>query len=130
MLLPLGAAAMGRTFLEIGAVDGLKYSNTARLERALDLRGILVEAHPLNTLRLRANQKNRPNAAIFTGAVCGLKQRAPGGSQRYEPGTVQFSPNADLVGAFVSFIDVFYGRFSNRPSYGYREPVLFTVRRR
>ena len=34
------------TFVEMGALDGLKYSNTLAFERALNWRGVLIEANP------------------------------------------------------------------------------------
>jgi FkbM family methyltransferase len=82
------------TFIEIGAIDGNTYSNTWFFEKNRDWRGLLIEAHPVNSVGLRANQAQRPNAAIFTAAVCGL-------SANGSPGTLGFTQNGGAVGAAV-----------------------------
>ena len=67
---------LGGTFLEIGGLDGIKYSNTFFFERKLDWRGILIEGHPSNDIRV--SQPQRPNSAIFTVAVCPRIHNLPG----------------------------------------------------
>ena len=41
-----------RSYVEIGALDGLKYSNTLMLEHALGFGGVLIEGHPINAKKL------------------------------------------------------------------------------
>ena len=62
----------GGTFIEIGALDGKKFSNTWYFEKKWDWRGILIEGHPSNSQKLREVQSIRKNCAIFTAAVCNL----------------------------------------------------------
>jgi hypothetical protein len=46
-------------FVEIGALDGVTYSNTLFFERMFDWRGVLIEAQPENARRLlRVNRRN------------------------------------------------------------------------
>ena len=73
----LGPSIVGRTYIEIGALDGRTYSNTLALEREFDWRGLLIEGHPANSVLLRGRGGGgersdrhggeiRSNAAIFT----------------------------------------------------------------
>jgi FkbM family methyltransferase len=57
----------GGTFLELGALDGLKFSNTYAFEQALDWRGVLIEANPDTFKQLVIN---RPLAVRAHTAVC------------------------------------------------------------
>ena len=68
----------GGTFLEIGALDGRRYSNTWYFEKKWDWRGILIEGHPSNSPALRQIQGSRNNSAIFTTGVCDLTNGRPG----------------------------------------------------
>lgn len=56
------------TYLEMGGLDGKKYSNTFAFHKGLQWKGVLVEASPSNFKQL---QQNRPNelATIHAG-VC------------------------------------------------------------
>jgi len=63
----------GGTFLEMGALDGLLYSNSYYFEKKYDWRGLLIEGHPLNQLLLRTNEKKRLNSALFPTAICNYK---------------------------------------------------------
>ena len=50
---PSGSLEAGqRSYVEIGALDGLKYSNTFLLEHALGFGGVLIEGHPINAKKL------------------------------------------------------------------------------
>lgn len=61
----------GGTFVEIGALDGMSFSNTFLFESNYDWRGILVEGHPKNQRQLRRFvPHHRKNAAAFTVAIC------------------------------------------------------------
>lgn len=55
------------TFLEIGALDGIIYSDTLMFEKYLGWNGILIEAQRDNIVSLR---KNRPKAKVYGVAVC------------------------------------------------------------
>jgi len=54
-------------FVEIGALDGLKFSNSFFFEHALGWRSVLLEANPQN---FKALKKNRPSAINIHTAVC------------------------------------------------------------
>eukprot|EP01031_Cornospumella_fuschlensis_P024190 gene24190-29259_t len=72
---------IGGTFLEIGALDGISFSNTWFFEKKFGWKGILVEGHPLNqeVLRTGLDQKRiRENVAAFTTAICPLEGGMPG----------------------------------------------------
>lgn len=45
-------------FLDIGAYDGLKYSNSYLLEKNFNWNGLMVEAHPCNYNSLKNNRKS------------------------------------------------------------------------
>ena len=73
-----------RTYLEIGANDGLHASNTLYLSNCLRWEGILIEAHPVLHTRIMAN---RPSTVSINTAVCTQHQvvqfsaePVPGGS--------------------------------------------------
>ena len=54
------------TYIELGALDGVKYSNTKFFEDTLGWTGILIEPHKLEFESL---QKNRPNNFLFNSLV-------------------------------------------------------------
>ncbi len=49
----------GGTFLEMGALNGLQWSNTVALERMLGWRGVLIEASPSSYKQLAVNRDNQ-----------------------------------------------------------------------
>ena len=112
-----GANITGRTFIEIGALDGVMLSNTLAFETAFDWRGILIEGHPTNSVKLRSAggvSGKRPRSAVFTTAICGLTER-PGG--RVAPGTVKFTSLGGPIGAVRDsasqvFLDAFHTKDS------------------
>ena len=57
----------GGTFLELGAFDGWKESNTLHLETCLGWRGILVDGQPTHLGWMRSN---RPAAVSLGVAIC------------------------------------------------------------
>lgn len=59
-----------RTYLELGALDGLKASNTKLLESQLNWSGVLIEGEPGNAQRLRQHRGRSGRNAIFAEAVC------------------------------------------------------------
>lgn len=99
------------TFVEIGAVDGLFLSNTWFFEKKLDWRGILIEGHPLNQVKLRENAPiHRKNAAAFTNAICHLKDG--------RPNTLNFTMTADAVGADVNQANKEFMNFRHKDEKG------------
>lgn len=95
-----GASFPGSVFVEIGALDGAQFSNTLQFETLLGSRGLLVEAHPDNSVKLRTNQVNRPNSVIVTAAICGLVP-ANDTSGSEDVGTLQFTSRGGATGAGV-----------------------------
>ena len=70
LLLPtLVAAARGRSgrFVELGALDGVSFSNTLLLERCFGWQGLLIEANPTNFGQLSASGRR---AVMRHSAVC------------------------------------------------------------
>ena len=55
------------TYLEMGAFNGIKFSNTLHLHEALGWHGVLIEANPLSYLEL---VKNRRDDICINAAVC------------------------------------------------------------
>lgn len=45
-------------FLDVGAYDGIKFSNSLLLEKKFDWRGLLIEAHPSNFQTIKDNRSN------------------------------------------------------------------------
>jgi FkbM family methyltransferase len=65
------SSEQGGFFVELGALDGSKYSNTWVLEKILGWRGLLIEPNPANFEQVRYN---RPNAIAINTAVCSTIQ--------------------------------------------------------
>ena len=66
----LGRRTKG-TYVEIGAHDGLRFSNTLMLHTCHGWSGVLVEADPDLALQLKRNAARlRPSAFAYAGAVC------------------------------------------------------------
>jgi FkbM family methyltransferase len=53
-------------YIELGALDGVLYSNTKFFEDSLNWSGILIEPHPE---KFKLLQKNRPNNFLFNNLV-------------------------------------------------------------
>lgn len=68
------AGRRGGVFLDVGAYDGVEYSNTCYFERALGWRGLCIEPHPKAYAALRRNR----SCICVNGAVS-----AHGGRQRF-----------------------------------------------
>lgn len=66
-LLLCAAAGRNGTFVELGAYDGVRHSNTFALERCERWRGLLVEANPTNFAALAASVRN---ATKLHSGVC------------------------------------------------------------
>jgi FkbM family methyltransferase len=58
----------GGTYIEMGALDGVRFSNSYVFNKGLDWKGLLIELSPVSFTAL---QKNRPNElATINAAVC------------------------------------------------------------
>ena len=62
-----GGATASSTFVELGALDGQKFSNTYALEHCLGWRGVLIEADPFNFEKLMNSNRS---ATRIHSAVC------------------------------------------------------------
>lgn len=60
------------TFIEMGALDGERYSNTWFFEKEMGWRGLLIEGSPKNYEKLVGK---RPEAVRVNAAVCDRKDR-------------------------------------------------------
>lgn len=58
----------GGTYLELGALDGVTYSNSYLFNEGLDWKGVLIEASPTNFRSLVENHKNE--IATIHAGVC------------------------------------------------------------
>eukprot|EP00667_Euglena_gracilis_P028327 EG_transcript_35955 len=59
-----------RTFVEIGALDGILYSNTLYFERCLGWSGRLIEGSLHNFRQLKRHLPSRPLSKALQSAVC------------------------------------------------------------
>lgn len=57
-------------YVELGALDGLMYSNTFFFENYLGWSGILIEGGYDNCINLIKNQIKRPRSQIICSAIC------------------------------------------------------------
>jgi len=62
----------GGSYIEMGALDGVRYSNSHVFNKGLDWKGVLIEAHPGSYERL---QHNRPNEIAKVHAGACLEER-------------------------------------------------------
>ena len=53
-------------YIELGALDGVLYSNTKFFQDALNWSGILIEPHPI---KFKSLEQNRPNNFLFNNLV-------------------------------------------------------------
>lgn len=60
------------TFLEMGALDGVTFSNTYMFEKSLGWNGILIEGDPENFAKLKQNRKSQ---ILVNAAVCSKKMQ-------------------------------------------------------
>ena len=58
------------TFVELGALDGLRFSNTYIFEKAFNWRGLLIEAETENFFALERNRGQGKNAVTLHAAIC------------------------------------------------------------
>ena len=59
------------TYIELGALDGVLFSNTKFFEDTLNWTGILIEPHPIKYNLL---EKNRPNNYLFNNLVSDIEE--------------------------------------------------------
>ena len=57
----------GGTYLELGALDGVRFSNSHLFEFGFGWSGVLIEPNPASFAKL---QQNRPNNMLHNFAVC------------------------------------------------------------
>jgi len=57
------------SYIEMGALDGVIYSNSHVYHHAMDWKGLLIEASPKNYKNLVKNRKNE--IAVVNAGVCG-----------------------------------------------------------
>ena len=76
MLPTLLAGTRGKpgTFVELGAFDGVKFSNTLMLEKCFGWQGLLIEANPESFAKLNASTRT---AHKLYSAVCAAATRPP-----------------------------------------------------
>lgn len=68
-------AGMNGTYVEIGGLDGVRYSNTYLLHTCFGWAGVVVEGSPHNAKQLEENvPKHRPGTVWHHGAVCAPPQ--------------------------------------------------------
>ena len=60
------------TYIEVGALDGVLYSNTKFFEDTLNWRGILIEPHPYKFEFLK---QNRPNNFLFNDLISNSQEK-------------------------------------------------------
>lgn len=85
MLLPYLLRAAGwqaGTFVEIGALDGVQFSNTFILERCFNWTGLLVEGNPRNFRELNASSRraHKVHSAVCNRTLGHVHMTARGGS--------------------------------------------------
>ena len=90
-----GALSSG-TFVEIGAYDGITFSNTLVYERELGWTGLLIEGCPSSADALKRNR--RGNTTNLNKAVCSASQF---------PRTIKFSANCDASSGIAGHGDEF-----------------------
>ena len=93
------------SFVEMGALDGLHFSNTAAFERVLGWRGVLIEANPTVCPALWAN---RPLATCLCTAVSGDYS---GIQMEKGTNTATFGEVAQMDERFKSETHRYVGRF-------------------
>ena len=98
-----------RTYLEIGALDGFKYSNTLYLEKFFNWGGLLIEGHPHNAQNLIANRGKSGRNVIFNEAICRT------------PGTVNFTnnPGSGTAGVMETMDAEYMKKWSKRFRHGF-----------
>ena len=63
----------GGSYMELGALDGVRYSNTHVFNKEFNWKGVLIEISPREFANLK---KNRPNEiAVVNAAVCNRRQK-------------------------------------------------------
>lgn len=98
-----GSRLRGGVFVEMGALDGVVFSNTLALEHCLGWTGLLIEANPTNAAECR---RNRPCTPLYAGAACRLPQTTvlfrnkSGGTARIGAGITVSVPCKPLSAVF------------------------------
>eukprot|EP00955_Chlamydomonas_euryale_P109939 365968-Chlamydomonas_euryale.AAC.13 len=79
------------TYLELGALDGIEFSNTLGLELGLGWKGVLLEASLESYEQL---QRNRPNATTVHAVVCSQPKEVHYISKGPLGGIIEFMPES------------------------------------
>ena len=99
----------GGVFLELGAMDGIIYSNTKFFEDALGWSGVLIEPHPLLNRHITSN---RPKSKVYPCAI----SSSPG----YV--TMSINPNAPAVSAVTDTLVDSFKNIWHSKSYTHEVP--------
>lgn len=67
-LFPYFKGLCNGTYLELGAVDGIHFSNTYAFHKAMNWKGVLIELTPENAAKLKVNRPDE--LAVIHAAVC------------------------------------------------------------
>jgi len=104
-------------YLELGALDGIMYSNTKYFEDEHNWKGILIEPHPLKFELLK---KNRPNNFLFDNLI----------SNKSEPLEFLYFTEylAQVSGVIDSLSQHHYDAFFNNNKFSYipQEKIILT----
>ena len=116
----------GGLILEIGALDGLKWSNSFFFEQALGWRSLLIEASPSHFSKL---QKNRPQAMNVHAAMCTEKHVSfQGGLGPAMGGIVQDMPQSHKHNNLNEIVEVPCRQFEAVfAEYGIRHVDVFVL---
>jgi FkbM family methyltransferase len=82
------------TFVELGALDGVKFSNTLALERCFGWRGLLIEGMPSNFARLKRSGRA---ATPVHATVCNATDSPEGRSVYFSTGHGRAESHAESV---------------------------------
>lgn len=107
LLLPTLLKATGGspgTFVEIGALDGVTYSNTRTLELCYGWRGLLIEGNPANFRKLISSERN---ATKVHAAVCAGKSDG-------SDDTITFTREGGQLAGAVDFIPDLNSKISGK----------------
>mmetsp|Transcript_87882 Transcript_87882/g.175794 ORF Transcript_87882/g.175794 Transcript_87882/m.175794 type:complete len:561 (-) Transcript_87882:57-1739(-) len=117
----------GLTFLEMGAFDGITFSNTFYAEQCLGWKGLLLEASPKNFAALQENAKTygRSNAVLEHLATCAPPQTHVEFAFSEDHNSATDGVEADMPSSFKRAWDVDGKTTARIPC----EPLTETLRR-
>jgi len=71
---PAGGGASKRRFIELGALDGRRFSNSYLYEKSLGWGGLLIEGSTANYVDLEKNRAANPSVTCLHAGVCATPQ--------------------------------------------------------